>query len=151
MQPRYSANEAQLLRVCDQKIVIPKHTYVTISCATLMTQPQTWGVDSLEWNPARWVQGSKCGSEHHIVPQNGTFIPWAHGPRICQGKKFSQVEFVAAIAYMLGEYRVEVAVRGHETREQARKRFKSVLEASYFNMTPKIRWPQSAGVVWVRR
>ena len=78
-------------------------------------------------------------------------MPWSHGPRVCPGKRFSQVEFAAVISVMVRDYRVTPARRGDESEVEARERLVRTVEDSYFNMSPKVRRPLDAGLSWVRR
>jgi cytochrome P450 len=84
-------------------------------------------------------------------PEDTVFVVWSYGPRACPGKKFSQVEFVATIAFLLKRFCVEPAVRGSEKEREANERLKGVVEDSYFFMAPKMARPKDAGVVLVER
>jgi len=74
---------------------------------------------------------SGIGDESPIVPQSGSFIAWSEGVRVCPGKKFSQIEFVAAMAGILREWRVDpVPVRNRsETMVGARERVMKLVES----------------------
>ncbi|WDK14856.1 cytochrome P450 [Colletotrichum graminicola] len=153
-QPRYTNEESRVLTIRGAEIPVPKHTYVTISCTTLMTDPVLWGADSLEYNPFRWIRTAETDKgprEQIMEPPEGTFIPWSHGPRVCQGKKWSQVEFVAVIAFLVRNNRIEVARRNGESKLDAALRLKNILEDSYMNITPKIRCPREGGIICKKR
>ncbi|KAK3349235.1 cytochrome P450 [Lasiosphaeria hispida] len=45
-----------------------------------------------------------------ISPPFGAFIPFSEGPRACLGKRFAQVELVAALAVLFSSYSVELGV-----------------------------------------
>ncbi|KAK1978869.1 cytochrome P450 [Colletotrichum cereale] len=152
-QPRYT-NDSRVLDVGDKQIFVPKHTYVTISCTTLMSDPKTWGADSLEYNPFRWVQTIETDDtrrEQLLAPSGGTYIPWSYGPRVCQGKKWSQVEFVAVIAFLVRDNRISVARRAGESKTEATCRLRNILEDSYINISPKIRRPQDGSIMFSKR
>lgn len=109
----------------------------------------------MEWNPKRWINiDAKTGQETIAQPPTGTpFLAWSVGPRICPGKKFSQVEFVAVIATLLKSYRVKpLVIEGKmETEKQARDALLEVVNDSLNIITPKMRRPEDAGVVFVSR
>jgi hypothetical protein len=70
---------------------------------------------------------------------------------VCPGKKFSQVEFVAVISTLLKDYRLKPLARGGETEAEASSTLLAVVEDSFNVITPKMRRPEDAGVVFVKR
>jgi len=60
--------------------------------------------------------------EHIYHPQYGAFIPFSSGPRVCPGKKFAQVEFVAVIARLFRRHRCSPVLLKGETMVEAKKR-----------------------------
>ncbi|APA11369.1 predicted protein [Sclerotinia sclerotiorum 1980 UF-70] len=56
------------------------------------------------------------------IPPRGSFMPWSDQPQGCPGKKFGQVEFVAAMAGLFQNHRVEIVREADETHEAAEKR-----------------------------
>lgn len=54
-------------------------------------------------------------------PVRGAFIPFSDGSRACMGKKFAEVEFVAALTVVFARYRVMLADEGIEARERAER------------------------------
>jgi hypothetical protein len=80
-------------------------------------------------------------------------MPWAWGQRVCPGKRFSQVELVAALAALFRDWRVEVVPEGQESLEQARKRaWETSLKVDHEgHMLHEMVNPQSVGLKWVRR
>jgi hypothetical protein len=85
------------------------------------------------------------------TPQNTIFVAWSYGPRVCPGKKFSQVEFVAVIACLLQGVRVEPLTQGNESEVEAAARLKRVVEDSYFFLAPKMARGGDAGIRLVKR
>ena len=110
-----------------------------------------WGADAATFNPARFVSASSSGAEKLVVPSEVLYVPWGSGPRNCPAKKFSQVEFVAVIAQLLSEYRVEPLKLETETVEMARQRLEGVLDEKYFNISAHLKRPGDAGVKFVKR
>jgi cytochrome P450 len=87
-----------------------------------------------------------------ILPTEKAYIPWASGPRVCPGKKFSQVEFVAAIAVLFHRHRVAPVVdtaKG-ETENLARERTMQVLADSDMALAMRINHPERLRLRWER-
>jgi cytochrome P450 len=68
-----------------------------------------------------------------------TFIPWVNGPRVCPGKKFAQVEFVATLAMCLRKHRFHALPEAGETKEQMRKRVLDVARDSEMGVNPVVK------------
>ncbi|OAP61380.1 hypothetical protein AYL99_03583 [Fonsecaea erecta] len=152
---RWCVGQPNSLRIKGQEIMVPVETYVSINLYAVHSDPRWWGDDSLTWNPRRWVIADPAtGKESIAHPPSGTvFVPWSVGPRVCPGKKFSQVEFVAVISTLLREYRLKpLIIEGKTTtEEQASSALLEVLDDSMNVITPKMRRPEDAGVVFVGR
>jgi cytochrome P450 len=100
--PRYTAGSFQRLNIRGKEYILSPNTNVILNCSALHTLPSYWGADSLVWRPGRWLDGK----EEIIQPPPGRSNPWTVGPRVCPGKKFSQVEFVAVIARLFQKERL---------------------------------------------
>jgi cytochrome P450 len=109
-----------------------------------------WGSNASSFSPKRFVSSS-AGTESVTVPENVLFFPWILGPRVCPGKKFSQVEFVAIMAQILSEYCVQPLKEAGETERAARERLMNVIDEKYFNVSAHLRRPEDAGIRFVRR
>lgn len=79
----------------------------------------------MKWDPTRFIsiKPSDNGStaqqfENEVLASDTSdnFMPFAWGQRVCPGKKFAQVELVAALAVFFRDWRVEPALEGNETR-----------------------------------
>ena len=118
-----------------KEITIPPLTYVIPNINAVHTYPRYWGSDPLTWNPKRWMlpEGSSSdangtrntgGSKNEtlLTPPKGSFVPWSDGARGCPGKKFGQVEFVAAMCFLFREHKVAPVLEGGESMEAARQR-----------------------------
>jgi len=87
--------------------------------------------DVLRFRPERWLANSQTSNDSVNVPYDdedlggssgedtssllfkpvkGSFIPFSDGFRSCIGRRFSQVEFLAAFAVIFSRYSVELAV-----------------------------------------
>ncbi|KAM7219000.1 Cytochrome P450 [Rhypophila decipiens] len=147
------------LRVGDQMILIPPKTMVALSYSSLQTDPNYWSDDSLVWRPSRWIRIQNDSDQQQeeeeeiITPKRGTFLPWSDGIRDCPGRKFSQIEFVATMACLFRDWRVEPAfISKGESRDDARKR---VLHQIKTDSAPvlllQMLHPERSPLVWSRR
>lgn len=149
--------------VNNETINVPPDTLVVPHLQTLHTHPRYWGTDSLTWRPSRWILPA-CASqttertvptnmpdEKLLVPEKGTFIAWSEGARNCPGKKFAQVEFVATMATLFRNYRVQPVVKPGETLDQSRKRVLEVVKDSSVQLLLQMRDPGSVAVTWSQR
>jgi cytochrome P450 len=77
------------------------------------------------WRPDSWITREES-SETLFPPVEGSYVPWAAGPRVCPGKKFSQVEFVAVISSLLRDHRVRpVLMKGESEKNASERLFES--------------------------
>ncbi|KAF4633652.1 hypothetical protein G7Y89_g4461 [Cudoniella acicularis] len=94
-----------------------------------------------EFKPERWLDRSRtrlstaekgygspaptpCSSDDNsglYTPVKGAFIPFSDGQRSCLGRRFAQVEILTALAVILSEYSVELAVDEWASDEEVRK------------------------------
>lgn len=144
-----------------REITVQPDTLVSGHFYALHLSPR-WGQDAKLFNPKRFVKAvSISTSEKEVhesfamppeVQDNGAlYIAWVFGQRVCPGKKFSQVEFVAIIAHILSLYKIEVLQMENENEKEARGRLTGVLREKYFNVSAHIKRPEDAGVRFVRR
>ena len=86
-----------------------------------------------------------------LTPKRGTFFPWSDGPRVCPGKKYAQVEFVAVLSTLLRMHRVDPVPKPGEGMEDARQRVLDVLADCGFGLTLYMRKPNSVAIKWTCR
>lgn len=146
------------LQVHGRTIVLPPKTMFIPSYAALHADPKYWGDDALEWRPARWIRASQPGpggeeEEEIIDPKRGTFLGWSEGARDCPGKKFSQVEFVATMAALFRDWRVEPAPKyeGESAGEKRERVLRLIEEDSAPVLLLQMLRPERVGLVWRRR
>ncbi|KAK3986953.1 putative cytochrome P450 [Cladorrhinum sp. PSN332] len=135
-------------------IVLPPKTLFIPSYAAVQTDPKYWGEDALEWRPSRWIQdGGKPGDEELIAFERGTFLGWSEGARDCPGKKFSQVEFVATMAALFRDSRVDPApIHNGESPKEAQKRVLDLIENdSAPVLLLQMLHPERAPLIWKQR
>jgi cytochrome P450 len=142
--PRYTAESYQTLSIQGKEVIIPPRVHVFVNSATLHTLTSYWGADSAEWRPSRWLDEN----EEFLQPPPGMFNPWTHGPRVCPGKKFGQVEFVAVIARLLKNGKVRPKLNANEKIEDAIVRINEVILDSALDVTLNMNHPEKAPVVW---
>ncbi|KAI5778387.1 cytochrome P450 [Geopyxis carbonaria] len=75
---------------------IPKNTVLVVCPWALHRDPAVWGADADEFRPERWEEGMQ-GSNYNFQ----TFLA---GPRSCIGKEFSNTEFRALLAVLVGRF-----------------------------------------------
>lgn len=91
------------------------------------------GTDLADFVPDRWFQKDETDEDSEIQlskiaddglgvdessdtaatffrPAKGAYIPFSEGPRACLGRRFAQVEILAALAVLFQKYSVELAV-----------------------------------------
>lgn len=110
----------------------------------------------MEWRPQRWIarstnRTSTIEEETLVTPPPGTYAPWSGGPRVCPGKKFGQVEFVAIMATLFREYRVEPVPHEGESMESARARTLAAVKDSGMVLLLQMLRPERIGVRWVKK
>ncbi|KAH7067669.1 putative cytochrome P450 [Paraphoma chrysanthemicola] len=110
-----------------------------------------WGPDPLSFNPKRFIATSSTGEETLRVPEGVLFAPWSLGARVCPGKKFSQVEFVAVLARIVADWRVDIVKIESVGEEEAKMRALDVLADKKFNVSVHLVRPGDVELVFVRR
>jgi cytochrome P450 len=148
--PRYTGELNQALRINDKDYNIPPKTGVFVNNAAMQCKQEYWGSDALIWRPDRWIKKEKA-SETFFHPLEGSYVPWAHGPRVCPGKKFSQVEFVAVISYLLKGHRVRPVLLSGESEKDALERILRVVKDSYMEIAIKMKHPKRLRVRWEKK
>jgi cytochrome P450 len=151
---------AQPLTIGGRTLILPPKTMVVPSYSSLQTDPKYWGDDSLKWRPSRFIKPSALGAtggnplddEEFITPARGTYLAWSGGPRDCVGRKFSQVEFVAVMASIFRDWRVDPVLTDGETPEAARRRVLDQIETdSAPVLLLQMLHPERCPLVWSRR
>ncbi|KAM7213923.1 Cytochrome P450 [Rhypophila decipiens] len=148
---RWTGDKTAFLTVGKKTIVIPPKTMVCPSYSCLHTDPTSWGEDSLEWKPARWIEQE---GEEEVLKKHkrGSFIPWSGGAYECPGRKFSQVECVAVIASLFRDWRADPACLPGESLAEARQRVLRLIEEDTAPvLLLQMLHPERAPLVWARR
>ena len=132
----------------------------------MQTDPRWWGADSLQWRPSRWiVPGQKRPDTEDVTAQSdlgvaldgetvfrtadGTYLPWSDGARGCPGRRFSEVVFVAILASLLRNPRVEgVPAEDGEDNAAMKAHLLRAMEDSTTAISIQMR--SEAAVQWMR-
>ncbi|KAJ3292473.1 hypothetical protein HK104_005281 [Borealophlyctis nickersoniae] len=109
--PKWTARSPKTL---SNGIQLPADTSINLNVAALHYHPRAWAPDPEAFRPERWnappsTSPTSASDEHsptRATSQHppGSFIPFSDGPRACIGKRFSQVEFVCALALIAQRY-----------------------------------------------
>ena len=154
---KWTADKPQPLVVHGKTYILPPNCMVAPSYGAVQTDPRFWGPDSLEWNPARFIVPKPNGSssnggdeEEFRVPVRGAFVGWSDGARDCPGRKFSQVEFVAALAVLFRDsWRVEPVVKAGESLAAARRRVVDLIKTDSGSvLLLQMLHPERVPLVW---
>ena len=113
-----STREGELQEVTlsnGQRATLPPRAWIGISIAALHRNPAHWPrVDSNDpddlqrFRPQRWLNKTESGEPTLFAPHKGAFIPFSEGARPCLGKRFAQVESVAALAMLFKDWSLEL-------------------------------------------
>ncbi|KAK6379272.1 hypothetical protein LTS17_006190 [Exophiala oligosperma] len=155
--PRYTGSTPKTLALGSDTYIIPGNTFVFVNNAAVQMDEQYWGPDRLEWNPSRWLREPSSPSSLASTPgevpvqlAENSYLPWSSGPRVCPGKKFSQVEHTAALAVLFHHHRVHPVVLPGETEEHARGRIQRVVMDSDMVLAMRMNHPEELKVRWVK-
>lgn len=155
------------LKIDGKEIVLPPDTLVEIDLASLHHDPKSWGPDRLAFQPSRWVPNSTTEQDEKkptpisndrtydwqsgslVTPTPGSFLPWTGGPRVCPGKKFSQVEFTRAMLGLFsGGRRVAIMEEDGESQEEARARAQRIIHVPRVSITLRMNDSEKIGLRW---
>jgi cytochrome P450 len=153
--PKYTNDASQILTINGKEHTIPPRTYVSVNTMAIHSMPRHWESDSMVWRSNRWITRSADANglrdEEFFQPTAGSYVSWAHGPRICPGKKFSQVEFVAVISCLLRRHRVEPVLLEGESYADASERILELVEDSELEVTLKMKHPEKVKLKWAAK
>lgn len=144
----------QRLRIHEKEYLLPPRTTVTLNFAALQSHPDYWGPDPLAFRPDRWIVADAPkgqGPTTLFQPAPGAFIAWNSGPRVCPGKKFSQVEFTRVMSGLFADgSRVELVKEAGESEQQAKARILQIVHEAKVEVTLKIVDAERVKLRWTR-
>ena len=91
----------------DNKVKIPKGTYIQIPKINRHRNPELWGEDVNIFNPFREFIDEESWDDtvdNTYNPSTERFSPFTYGPRDCIGKNFSQIEMRIILLHLLKNY-----------------------------------------------
>lgn len=164
--PKWTENSSASISYRDQAYQIPAATHLSLDANALHYDEMYWGPNASEFDPFRWdkrnpdsflaknygLDGlSGPGLEHDMIhrPVRGAFLPFSDGVRACVGKKFAQVEFVAALVIIFRSYRITLQKHADESESGMRRRVQQALQHSSNAQTLTIR--ENVPLVFCRR
>ncbi|GFF25645.1 hypothetical protein IFM61606_09508 [Aspergillus udagawae] len=150
--PKLTANPGADIIYDNKTYHLPPNVRVNLDANALHYSEEYWGPDAATFEPIRWDKRNKSSflakndgldglagpgleSPDTHKPTRGAFIPFSDGLRACMGRKFAQVEFVAALVAVFREYRVTLAKREGESDEVAKRRGERALRESSASLT----------------
>lgn len=123
------------LTINDRIHELPPKTMLVANLSAIHFDPATWSssssvsnsssaADETTFEPRRFLTLAPNGTEtckDFSAPSARGFVAWSRGPRICPGKKFSQVEFVAVLMGLFRDGR-RVQLVGDEEEDGTREK-----------------------------
>ncbi|RFU28115.1 hypothetical protein B7463_g8227, partial [Scytalidium lignicola] len=94
-------------------VYYPAKTTVGISALPIHHNPELFGPDALQFNPDRWIHGSKGLS---VEEMNRYWIPFGVGSRQCIGKNVALLELVKLIGTIFLFFDIDM-IKNSETTE----------------------------------
>ncbi|TVY45912.1 putative cytochrome P450 [Lachnellula subtilissima] len=147
--PKSTGSTPSAITIQGKEYTLPAHSDVMLNMVNIHHAPEFWGPDPWTFRPERWIiKNGAPGTEELLQPPYGSYMPWATGARVCPGKKFSQVEFVAVIASLFQRHGVQPVPQPGETVEMASKELSGAIEDSECVLTLKMRHPEKARLAW---
>ncbi|KAL4890080.1 hypothetical protein BDV59DRAFT_195203 [Aspergillus ambiguus] len=145
--PKWTGDSDASISYRNQTYRIPHATHMSLDANALHYDELYWGPNASEFDPSRWdrrnansflanndgLEGlTGPGLEHDTIhrPVRGAFLPFSDGVRACVGKRFAQVEFVAALVVIFRDYRVSLGRNGDETESEMQQRVQQALQQS---------------------
>lgn len=148
-------NNATILSVAGKAHIIPPNSNVQVNFCGLHANTHIWGESALAWDPARFIESGTEKNEKDMESeqlrtfQDGAYIPWSHGERVCPGKRFSQVELAAVLAVLFRKHYVEPVPEVGELPADARKRAQQVSLDIQMTLLNEMYQPERLGLRWV--
>lgn len=127
-------NDEIITGLNNQKITLPKGSYVQIPNIFRHLNSELWGNTSREYNPEREFKDEELWNNTVINLYNpGTerFSPFTYGPRDCIGKNFSQIEMRLLLLHLLRHFNFSVTEKQLNTYNEENMCFNS------FTMGPR--------------
>ncbi|KAF9884797.1 hypothetical protein FE257_001213 [Aspergillus nanangensis] len=152
--PKWTGSTPSHIHYSGRSILLSPDLNINLNMNGLHYSTEYWGADAEQFSPVRWdatnhdsflarnadLPGLTApGLEYRTVhrPVRGAYIPFSDGFRACLGKKFAQVEVVAALAVVFRLYRVRL-VAGEGAVEQARRALEGSVSVVTLGMVEEV-------------
>jgi len=110
-----------IIGINNEKVIVPKGTYVQIPNWSRHRNPLLWGSDAHIFNPNREFKDDEIWNNSVINsynPSSERFSPFTYGPRDCIGKNFSQIEMRIILLHLLKHYSFSLTEKQMNTYNQ---------------------------------
>ncbi|KAL4882149.1 cytochrome P450 [Aspergillus karnatakaensis] len=169
---KWTGDKSRAIKVADKSYVLPTQATVQLSLSALHYHPKHWGSNPKEfrpqnWDPrciCRWETGSSApegdggltdfgasdaSPKGPRIPVKGSFLPFSEKARRCIGRRLAEVEFVAIMAVVLRDHRVELVVDGTESWGTVKAEVQDLLDRSL--LAPTIKCAASIPIRFIKR
>ncbi|KAF9173861.1 hypothetical protein BGX21_006061 [Mortierella sp. AD011] len=85
-----------------EPLFVPAGTNLHIPMFILQRDPKIWGLDSLQFNPDRWISDGPCPP--YMPPHGLCYFPFYYGKRGCIGNKVATLEMKVHIANLVNNF-----------------------------------------------
>lgn len=180
---KWTGEKTQALRLGNETLSIPPGTLIIPSYIYVQRHSRFRGSDTQNWAPKRWIRASDANqtsqpaqelnkelrkSEEGFIekprhvdhaevlmqpPSRGNFLGWSEGARDCPGKRFSQVEWVALMAALFRDWKVEIRLEENESLSEAQERTRRFIDENtdYGGLLLQLMHPEQLPLVWSPR
>jgi len=159
--PKNVLSASQQLIMDGKEVMLPPKTMIKLCVSSVHRNPKYWphgppkdpkkpyfppgnlDNDLEEFKPERWIEHAGTASTMFaslFVPPKGVYIPFSDGHRACLGKRFAQVEILAALAVLFSEHSVELAVDEWASDEGVEKMTKAERRLIWEKAEEKANW-----------
>mgnify|MGYP003682155657 CR=1 FL=1 len=110
-----------IIGINDEKVFVPKGTYIQIPNWSRHRNPLLWGNDAHIFNPYREFKDDEIWNNSVINsynPSSERFSPFTYGPRDCIGKNFSQIEMRIILLHLMKYYTFSLTEKQMNTYNQ---------------------------------
>lgn len=123
--PKTTREVPKTLTLHGREYTVPANTLIFMNTGATHRNPKYWPSVVPEagdgppypvssFDPSLWLRPASS-NEHDSTafsPAQGSYIPFADGPRACMGKPFAQAQFCAVMASIFKHYSVELTAEG---------------------------------------
>jgi len=164
--PKVVCTEPQNIIVDNKEVTLPANTMIRLCTPSVHVNPKFWPHgppkdprtaihDLEEFKPERWMTASNsnpCEGQSWtsdippkspsppFTPIKGSYFPFSDGQRNCLGKRFAQVEVLAALAIIFSQYSVELDVSEFASDSEVSRMTAEQRKAVWEKAQEKVEW-----------